>query len=521
MKHIIFNMNANTPWRRLLAIPIVVALFVLAGWAGPAFAQFFQGFEQNTSNWFETPTTIPYVNRVSSPDQSTSYNPPGTTSVYGVSPIPAASGSWLGRVKSAISNGTCTIDTTGAIGPSLLCSGPYTDFGLTPAFHVAGEFPTAGYTIQLDIYLDVNYAAQHPDCTTAPCVPNTPGTVNTACVPGPDTTLACEGSRFDWTVGLNNAGATTEMAPEFVFSVGTAPAPPQWGLTGCDTGWIITAGYNSFRSGGDTYNPGFEPRCLSTSGWYTFKQVYKDDGSGNLEVDFSILDSSGIVVACKDLNTGDPSTCSWVRHPVDPDNTLPPNTPLAISKVGCPRFGWLANEEINDLPLDNTRLSIVGCGSGTGFKGGQIAPTGTTCQQYLDGSAATLNDLLYTTKGNNMNAVSPGVFFYYTTVTGNAGDTVTINEKNDGTPAEPPIGIQKSQVVLYSKDCSKLQWTSLDVNPDGSATGVLPSSGDFIIGVKYESSSLKGDPIPVPPSITYTFGVNGFLNPASIDLSKK
>jgi hypothetical protein len=233
-------------------------------------------------------------------------------------------------------------------------------------------------------------------------------------------------------------------------------------------------------------------------------------GTGNLEVDFSILDSSGNVVACTD-QYGKGSFCSWIKHPVYPGST----TSIKIGDVGCPRYGWLANEEINDLPLDNTVLITNGCVSQ-----GQITPTETTCQQYAGGTAATLDLLAYTVKAGKINSVSPGVFFYYTKVDGAAGDTVTITESHTG--VAPDINIQKSQVVLYSTTCSKLTWGSLNVN-DGSATGTLPSTGSFIVGVKYDSSSLKGNPSPNPTTTTYSFGTgpNGIINSASIDLSQK
>lgn len=516
-------MNANTPWRRLFLIPVVVALFVLAGGAGPAFAQFqfFQGFEIDTSNWF--PDGFATVDRVPSGDPSVDYNG-GGTSKY-ADGINAALGGWFGRVTSAISTsgpsgdptkGSCVIDLTGAIGPSLLCYGPYTLFGrdITVPF----PFPDGGYTIQVDIFLDVNYATQHPDCITGPCTPGTLIPVDPAIDLNPDCAtkpngINCEGTRFDWTVAINNlSDPTAEIAPEFVFSVGTAPSP-SWGLTGCDSGWIITAGYNSYRSGGDTYNPGFEPKCLSDSGWYTFQQVYKDDGTGKLEVDFSILDQSGNVVACKDLNTGTASTCSWVRYPVNPAT----KTTWATSDVGCPRYGWFANEEINDLPIDNTVLIVDGCGLASK---GQIAPTGTTCQQYAAGTAATLDLLAYTLKGDKINSVSPGVFFYYAPVSGSAGQVVKITESHTG--IAPDIDILKSQVVLYSDTCSKLACNPLVID-DGSATCTLPSNGSFIIGVKYDSTSLKGENKPTPQNITYTFGsgLSGNSNKATIDLNIK
>ena len=507
---------------------LIIALTPVA--SGAQNPSFFQGFEVNSTNWFEISPTIPNVTRVQTGDQSTTYNS-GTTSVYGVNPISAASGDWFGRVTSRISTGSCTRET-GTTANGLICQGPYTFFGLKnpgdpyPVF----PFPTGGYTTQVDIYLDVTYPANHPDCgqppPSVPCTPQTPGTKNPACITMPSG-IDCEGSRFDWTLGVSKSvDADSEPGADFlqdyVFSVGTSPDP--FGVINCPAGWIVTAGYNSFRSGGDTYNTGtdasgagYNPKCLSTSGWYTFKQVFKDDGTGHLEVDFYILDPSGNVVngnACADQN-GNASTCSWIKHPVYPGTT----TPIAISDVGCPRYGWLANEEINDLPLDNTKLFIEGCGLSSLPGPGQITPTDTTCLQYSGGTAGTLDLLQYTVKAGKINSVSPGVFFYYTYVSGAKGDTVTITESH--TDTAPVINIQKLQAVLYSTSCTKVKLLNIT---DGSATGTLPSDGLFIIGVKYDASSLKGKPIPGSPPITYTFDtlVNGTsISHAEIDLNKK
>ena len=61
-----------------------------------------------------------------------------------------------------------------------------------------------------------------------------------------------------------------------------------------------------------------------------------------------------------------------------------------------------------------------------------ITPTATTCSLYRDGTPPTLPQVQYTTKGAKnglINAVSPGVFFYYTKVSGDAGaDEVAINQ---------------------------------------------------------------------------------------------
>ncbi len=512
---------------------LLIALTPVASSA--ADPSFFQGFEADASNWF--PIDFATVERIQSGSTvSTCYNS-GSTCFY-ANGISAATGTWFGLVTAAVSTsgplgdpakGSCTIDTSGSIGPSLLCYGPYTFFGLRSLgdTYPVYPFPAGGFTTQVDIYLDVAYAGHHPDCVRGPCTPDTPqpvvlpssdpdhfneiGDMNPACATDPNG-IDCEGSRFDWTLGVSKSvDADSEPGADFlqdyVFSVGTGPAPPNYGYGNwCDTGWIITAGYNSDRSGGDTYNPGFEPKCLATSGWYTFKQVFKNDGTGNLEVDFFILDSSGNVVACTD-RYGNASTCSWVRKPGH-----------ATSEVGCPRYGWLANEEINYLPIDNTKLFIDGCGLSPLPRPAQITPTDITCQQYAGNNAPTLDLLQYTLKGGKINSVSPGVFFYYTYVSGTAGQTVEIAETY---LPNAPIDIQKSQAVLYSSTCAKLDL--LDVT-NGNASGTLPSDGLFIVGVKYNASSLKGTTPPSSLPATYMFDTlldGTSVSHAEIDLNKK
>ena len=57
----------------------------------------------------------------------------------------------------------------------------------------------------------------------------------------------------------------------------------------------------------------------------------------------------------------------------------------------------------------------------------------------------------------------------------------------------PAIPVHQGQIVLYDAVTCKVvkAWTPA-VEPDGTATGDLPTDGDFIIGVKYNPSALKG-----------------------------
>ncbi len=499
--------HTNTTWIGELALVVLTA----CGTGSDAVSthsdsltgiNFFQGFEVDTSDWYADGSAV--VNAVTEPSSSTSYNS-GTTSVY-ADGIGAGSGSALGRIVSAVKTGTCVIDTTGAIGPSLLCYGPYTSFGLTPAYHVAKPFPPNGYTVELAVYLDATYASHHPDCSTAPCTPDSPGTVNPACVPGPDTDLACEGSRFTWTVGINDP--TGNFHRDYVFQIGTAPDTyGSFPASACPSGYIINAQYNSFRSGGTPYQ-GFETKCLAASGWYTLREVFSN-ASDLLQVDWSILDSGGAVASCKDT-TGASVPCTWSRaQSADP-----------ISSIGCPRYGWLADEEINDLAIDNTKFTTDGdCGQPQGTA--KITPTNTTCQQFADGTATPLTQLSYVTKGSRIASVSPGVFFYYSEVTGAEDDTIAVTQART---EDPPsyIPIQKSQAILYSSTCAKLGSMTAT---EGVASGTLPSDGTFIIGVKYSASSLAGQTAPSPdPTSTYTFTttLNGSSAVSkSIDLMKR
>jgi hypothetical protein len=80
--------------------------------------------------------------------------------------------------------------------------------------------------------------------------------------------------------------------------------------------------------------------------------------------------------------------------------------------------------------------------------------------------------------------------------------------------------------VLYrASDCKVVKW-KITVNADGTASGTLPSSGSFIVGVKYSPSALKGKPAPSPQTITYSFGtkLDGTVIPAdaaTVNLVKK
>jgi len=135
---------------------------------------------------------------------------------------------------------------------------------------------------------------------------------------------------------------------------------------------------------------------------------------------------------------------------------------------------------------------------------GRITPTGTTCQQFRDNAAQTLDKLAYTTKVGAINSVSPGVFFYYTKITdGKSGDLVSIAQSNDSSYTAIPV--QQGQAFLYdASSCAKVRWNPV-LGANGSVTGNLPSDGDFVIGVKYDAAALQKKAAPSSPPVKYSF----------------
>jgi hypothetical protein len=151
-----------------------------------------------------------------------------------------------------------------------------------------------------------------------------------------------------------------------------------------------------------------------------------------------------------------------------------------------------------------------------------IAPTATTCQDYNGGTATDLEELLYGTRGGAINSVSPGVFFLYDTVTVGACGTLTITE-SDGLWTQIILA-RTGQVILYSTSCSKLNVGSVSINQatgQVTITGVDP--GDYILGIKYDPTTLKGY-TPPSASTLYTFGVSSCGGPtesADIEVNPK
>jgi hypothetical protein len=197
---------------------------------------YFNGFETNTSGWFDkTNGWVGTIARQQSGDPSGGY----------ANGIASASDGYHARV----SGDPCA--------PPVNCTGPFTRWG-----GYNQTFPNGGYRTYLAIYLDTGWAASHPD------------------------------ARFDWLSVINDPTGT--HLRDFAFNASTNPT------AGSPGGFVINASTNSTRSGANPNAPCPSPSStpntcrvavhITTAGWYTFRHTFRNDGNF-LAVDFAILPS--------------------------------------------------------------------------------------------------------------------------------------------------------------------------------------------------------------------------------------
>src|SRR3954470_248100 len=155
---------------------------------------------------------------------------------------------------------------------------------------------------------------------------------------------------------------------------------------------------------------------------------------------------------------------------------------------------------------------------------GLIAPTQTTCSDVLNGTAAVLGQVNYSLSGGKIGqGINPGVFFFYSKITTTLpNQVVTVSQSNTSTNNTPLFGILNGQAWLWSGDCSsKLVGSTTGAN-DSGASFTVPTPGNYIIGVKYQTKSIAGANAPVPADITYNFATSlGGQTGASVLLKKQ
>lgn len=155
----------------------------------------------------------------------------------------------------------------------------------------------------------------------------------------------------------------------------------------------------------------------------------------------------------------------------------------------------------------------------------QLTPTNVTCDEFLSGTAPSLDFLEYSLKGTppKINQVDPGAFFYWVKVNAQAGsNTVMVNETITSGNFNTFFTYLAGSNV-FNSDCVSQHAAVSQVGGTVSLTFNAPSAGLYVVLVKFQSQSLKGANAPSPgTTVHYVFDATGVVGSAlGIDLRLK
>jgi hypothetical protein len=264
---------------KLTTMAIVTMLFALVLGSvvtSAAYAgDYFNGFEVDTDNWFD-------VTRV----------PSGTDGITSAS----------GDYHAITDPDPDPFTRWGGYNDDPACAGG----GTCP-----GAFPAYGYDTSIDVYLNVDGGYAND-------------------------------TRFDFDSAIYKPDGTHRR--DFIFNCGFYNDETDSGSNGTPGAgvnrFICSASNNSQPGSAYAKNPGRMPTVVATtSGWYTFLHQFRDDGTGVLTVDLSVLDAAGATIQ------------TW---------TLSDPTDVIGTTIGGNGYGWMDYNQLGRLALDNAqRTSIV------------------------------------------------------------------------------------------------------------------------------------------------------------------
>ena len=118
---------------------------------------------------------------------------------------------------------------------------------------------------------------------------------------------------------------------------------------------------------------------------------------------------------------------------------------------------------------------------------------------YRDGTYPTPYDAFtYGMRNNKINSISPGVIFYYNTITAPSTTFEFTVDQENSLHWNPMLVQQESktaQAKLYDENCNEVHIASLDTSDPLSiqytVTNAYPDHS-YIIGIKYSPENLKG-----------------------------
>jgi hypothetical protein len=168
----------------------------------------------------------------------------------------------------------------------------------------------------------------------------------------------------------------------------------------------------------------------------------------------------------------------------------------------------IAEETGTELDDNSSTATInVHCAPPPPPPGGNITPTGTTCEQFRDGTNANLDQLLYGLKSGVINSVAPGIGFYFVRWT-STGAPISIVQ-TDNSAITPAFGVQSVQVYIAS-GCARVD-RGLSISTGTTTTiGGTTSGTEYIARLAFDPNTVKGS--ANPGTVTYTYTTTGIAN---------
>ena len=150
---------------------------------------------------------------------------------------------------------------------------------------------------------------------------------------------------------------------------------------------------------------------------------------------------------------------------------------------------WKATDGSGNTATCSQSVTQLSCGALTG----NIYPTSTTCNSYL-GGAQPLAQLCYSYRNNKVSNITPGVFFYFTTITAPQASFCVDIVQTKSCASFSFFAIQQgNQVTMFSSGCTNAASGTQTSTGQGRIciTNATPGA-QYVIAVKYDSKSVQG-----------------------------
>ena len=237
---------------------------------------------------------------------------------------------------------------------------------------------------------------------------------------------------------------------------------------------------------------------------------------------FNILEGAAFV----DCDIPTPTPTATATFTPTPTATFTPTATATFTPTATATFTPTATATFTPTPTPTSTPTPPPSATPFGTPNSKITPTGTTCNEFKNGTAETLASLSYSVSNGKIGQnVTPGVFFYWVKVTvptaGNNVFTVTesITTGNFSTPFLLGGGSN-----VFDLNCNSVSETITQNTTTGTVTVTFnaPTAGTYIISLKYNSKSIAGAPAPSPgTTVHYDFATTGVpASTSGLDLIK-